>query len=134
MEADDRFKRERHIMTTTITVKANHGQPVAVLQINPTLGTIIGAPVIVAENQSQDFYAHSAADIVIREIQPNDDLSFKSIFKFGVGEAVDLVDTPNSGTIIGRASWLEDAPSYFVRYVNGTGDINKEWFGANDLK
>lgn len=121
-------------MTTTITVKANHGQPVAVLQINPALGTIIGAPVIVAENKSQDFYAHSTADIVVREIQPNDDLSFKSIFKFGVGEEVTLADTPNKGLIIGRASYLEDSPSYLVRYVNGTGDIKKEWFGANDLK
>lgn len=59
-------------MTTTITVKANHGWPVRVTQIDPTTGTAISPAQVVPANTERDFVVHSSADLKVHEIQPGE--------------------------------------------------------------
>lgn len=59
-------------MTTTVTVKANHGWPVKVQQRHPeTDGAIINETIVPA-GSSQDFVCHSHADVIVHEIQPDE--------------------------------------------------------------
>ena len=57
-------------MTTTVIVKANHGWPVSVMQVDPKTVATIGMPVTVEPNTEQTFCVHSGADLHIHEIQP----------------------------------------------------------------
>lgn len=60
-------------MTTTITVKANHGWPVDVKGTNPATGEQIphyGGRVPAGE--SQDFICHSGMDLHVHEVQPDE--------------------------------------------------------------
>lgn len=59
-------------MTTTITVKANHGWPVKVTTIDPETDAIT-AEARVEAGETRDFYAHSRAALCIVEIQPETD-------------------------------------------------------------
>ena len=59
-------------MTTTITVKANHGWPVKVTTIDPETDAIT-AEAHVEAGETRDFHAHSRADLRISEIQPEVD-------------------------------------------------------------
>lgn len=62
-------------MTTTVTVKANHGWPVRVEQWQPHKGNDTVERIsetIVPAGSEQDFVCHSAADLMIHEIQPDE--------------------------------------------------------------
>lgn len=61
-------------MTTTVTVKANHGWPVKVTGVDPktrepTMGNYGGT---VPAGETQDFICHSHMDLIIHEIQPDE--------------------------------------------------------------
>ncbi len=63
-------------MTTTITVKANHGWPVDVFAHDKpadangdTTGKLIGR---VPAGATQDFHVHSTRDLFIHEVQPGE--------------------------------------------------------------
>lgn len=58
-------------MTTTVTVKANHGWPV---RVTPAAidDSYVGEPQIVPAGEERDFYVHSGQDLVIHEIQPGE--------------------------------------------------------------
>lgn len=59
-------------MTTKITVDANHGVPVQVVQVHrPNHGPVVRTETIVDPNQSAEFYVHSFNDLEIHEIQPD---------------------------------------------------------------
>ena len=58
-------------MTTTVTIKANHGWPVSVVAVDLPSGDK-RPPVIVEANTVRDFYVHSNMDLFIHEIQPNE--------------------------------------------------------------
>lgn len=61
-------------MTTTVIVKANHGWPVRVRQIDPATGnTVPGSERIVPAGEVGDFVCHSHADLDVHEIQPGEE-------------------------------------------------------------
>jgi len=55
-------------------------------------------------------------------------------FQHEVGDKVVLIDSNENGTVIGRAEYLDDTPSYYVRYVDATGHQKQGWFNARDIK
>jgi hypothetical protein len=56
-------------MTTTVTVKANHGWPVLVTKIAKTGEK---TDLIVEPNATQDFFVHESQDLLVHEIQPDE--------------------------------------------------------------
>lgn len=58
-------------MTTTVTVKANHGWPVDVTpkSIN---GAVVGARTRVPAGATRDFIVNSGQDLLIHEVQPGE--------------------------------------------------------------
>jgi len=60
-------------MTSITTVKAMHGWPVRVTQINPIDGKPLGPEAIVPKDGQRDFTFHSGADLLIHEIQPGEE-------------------------------------------------------------
>lgn len=60
-------------MTTTVTVKANHGWPVKVTALDPrTDEEIRTSGGIVEAGDTREFYIHDGMDIRVHEIQPNE--------------------------------------------------------------
>lgn len=60
-------------MTTTITVKANHGWPVNVKGINPKTGEETAEyGWNVPAGETRDFHCHSGMDLLIHEVQPEE--------------------------------------------------------------
>lgn len=61
-------------MTTTITVKANHGWPVRVTPLDPKTGEVDpqGQVQIVPKDSEQTFHVHSTRDLLIHEMQPDE--------------------------------------------------------------
>ena len=58
-------------MTTTVTVKANHGWPVDVTRL--AIGAAYVAPKTrVAAGETRDFIVHSGHDLLIHEVQPSE--------------------------------------------------------------
>lgn len=58
-------------MTTTVTVKANHGWPVDVAAIST--GPYPVAPKArVPAGATLDFYVHSGQDLLVHEVQPSE--------------------------------------------------------------
>ena len=60
-------------MTTTVTVKANHGWPVDVQGVDAKTGekieTYVGR---VPAGETRDFHCHSTMDLRIHEVQPEE--------------------------------------------------------------
>lgn len=61
-------------MTTTVTVKANHGWPVKatgvkVGTLEPTMGNYGG---VVPAGETRNFICHSDMDLLVHEIQPSE--------------------------------------------------------------
>ncbi len=56
-------------MTTTITVKANHGWPVDVKAFTPTGEPITAYGGRVPAGETRDFICHSSMDLRIHEVQ-----------------------------------------------------------------
>jgi hypothetical protein len=60
-------------MTTKVTIEANHGWPVKVIQIDDATGNWLDHGVtIVAAGEKRDFYVNSTVDLLIHEVQPNE--------------------------------------------------------------
>ena len=51
-----------------------------------------------------------------------------------LGASVTLEGSGEAGTIIGGAVYLNNAPSYLVRYVNGQGCLTTDWWPAEALR
>lgn len=58
-------------MTTTVTVHANHGWPVDVIQL-PVGQSLPGWAQRVAPGETREFSVHSGADLRIHEVQPGE--------------------------------------------------------------
>lgn len=58
-------------MTTSVTVKANHGWSVDVTPIDVKSGEK-GHTVQVPADNEQTFYVHSTQDLLIHEVQPDE--------------------------------------------------------------
>lgn len=126
-------------MTTTITVKANHGWPVDVHGYG-----VDGVPYVnyggrVAAGETQDFICHSAMDLRIHEVQPHEaDTPFAfpkdtKHFRFALGESVTLTLSGETGLVIGRAEYANSANSYMVRYKTADGRQVESWWTEDAL-
>ena len=51
-----------------------------------------------------------------------------SEFKFSMKQPVQLIESEEKGTIIGRAQYAYDENSYYVRYKDATGCQRQVWF------
>jgi hypothetical protein len=67
------FETRNLKMTTTVTVKANHGWAVKVLACNPVTGDVEHTSYVPAGEQ-QDFVVFATRDLVIHEMQPGEAL------------------------------------------------------------
>lgn len=56
-----------------------------------------------------------------------------SEFKFQLKQVVKLVDSDETGTIIGRAEYVSAEPSYHVRYKAADGRQTECWWGESAL-
>lgn len=55
-------------------------------------------------------------------------------FIFELAEQVIIKQNRRSGEVVARAEYSEGQPeSYCVRFINGVGDVQSEWFGATQL-
>jgi hypothetical protein len=55
-------------------------------------------------------------------------------FKFELKQAVKLVESGETGTVIGRAEYTEDEIRYFVRYKAGNGCQSETWWGQSAIE
>ena len=55
-------------------------------------------------------------------------------FKFDLKQKVKLVGSEETGIIIGRAEYVADTSSYWVRYMAGDGRMTCSWHSAEFLK
>lgn len=66
-------------MTTTITVKANHGWPVKVKGTDPKTGAEIpNYGGVVEAGETRDFICHSSMDLHVHEVQPDETVAEQS--------------------------------------------------------
>lgn len=54
-------------------------------------------------------------------------------FKFSLGERVEIAESSESGTVIGRAEYSEAASNYYVRYVAADGRAVEAWWSEGAL-
>ncbi len=64
-------------MTTSVTVKANHGWPVRVTGVHSKTGEDANYGGIVPKNEERTFHCHSTMDLIVHEIQPEEDVPEK---------------------------------------------------------
>lgn len=60
-----------NIMTTKVTVEANHGWPVRVTAVDPTTGKT-WPETIVPPAAKMEFYIYSTMDLRVHEVQPGE--------------------------------------------------------------
>lgn len=54
-------------------------------------------------------------------------------FAFAIGDKVELVESREAGTVVGRSEFAHEKPSYYVRYVTKDGRQVKNWWNADDM-
>jgi hypothetical protein len=54
-------------------------------------------------------------------------------FKFEMGSTVKMVESKESGTVIGRAEYAKSENSYYVRYEAGDRRQTEAWWGESSL-
>lgn len=124
-------------MTTTITVKANHGWPVDVHGYGPDGTPFANYGGRVAAGETQDFFCHSGMDLRIHEVQPAEaDKPFafpagRKEFKFEIAENVTLSHSGEKGIVVGRAEYANAADSYLVRYTAADGRQTEAWWSED---
>ena len=55
-------------------------------------------------------------------------------FIFELNQPVQLALSGEKGVVVGRAEYVEESPSYRVRYVDATGRQQCDWFSAGSLR
>lgn len=55
-------------------------------------------------------------------------------FKFNLGDEVTLQISGESGTVIGRAEYVNSTPSYYVRYRSADGRAIEAWWTGDALQ
>lgn len=59
-------------------------------------------------------------------------MAVKKTFNFKLNEKVAL-ESGESGTIIGRAHFVDSNPQYYVRYVGGDGNLIEQWWAESAI-
>lgn len=60
-------------------------------------------------------------------------MATKKTFDFKLGDNVTLALSGETGTVVGRASYINANPSYLVRYVAGDGRQVENWLSEEAL-
>lgn len=55
-------------------------------------------------------------------------------FSFSLGQMVIIGASGERGRVLGRAEYLDSAPSYFVRYKGADGRAVECWWGQSALE
>lgn len=55
------------------------------------------------------------------------------MFKFHIGQIVNVGSSGESGEVTGRAEYAHSEPSYYVRYTAGDGCTREAWWGESAL-
>jgi hypothetical protein len=55
-------------------------------------------------------------------------------FAHDLGAAVTITASGESGTVIARAEYIEDSPSYLIRYKAADGRAVQNWWSGNALQ
>lgn len=55
-------------------------------------------------------------------------------FKYGMGETVQLKESDEKGTIVGRAEYATSESGYLVRYCAADGRQVKDWWSESDIR
>ena len=56
-------------------------------------------------------------------------------FKYSIGDRVKMVESEESGAIVGRAEYAHtDSKSYHVRYADANGVQSKQWWEEQDIE
>lgn len=55
------------------------------------------------------------------------------VFKFSLNERVKLVISNETGSVVGRAEYLNYPSQYRVRYLAGDGRQVEDWFGDDAI-
>lgn len=58
----------------------------------------------------------------------------EAIFKFNLGDTVQLALSDEVGQVIGRAEYSESGQQYYVRYLAGDGRQVDAWWTAQALQ
>jgi hypothetical protein len=56
-----------------------------------------------------------------------------SPFKFSLNQVLELNESDESGTVIGRAEYAHNEPHYLLRYRAGDGRQVESWWGESAL-
>ena len=57
----------------------------------------------------------------------------QKVFKYQLNDTVGIEGMLNPGTIMGRAEYLNANNQYFVKYINGSGNLVREWLDEEDI-
>lgn len=57
----------------------------------------------------------------------------KPVFAFELKQIVRLVESEETGTVVGRAEYADSPPTYLIRYRAGDGRQVEEWWRAPAL-
>lgn len=55
-------------------------------------------------------------------------------FAFNIGQRVELAESGERGTVIGRAEYQDQPPLYLVRYRAADGRQTEAWWAVSALK
>lgn len=55
------------------------------------------------------------------------------VFKFSLGEQVQLVTSNERGVVIGRSEYTNNPPQYYVRYAAADGRQTERWWSGDAL-
>lgn len=57
-----------------------------------------------------------------------------SLFKFEIGQVVKMVESDETGKVIGRAEYLNDENNYYVRYKAADGCQRIGWWSESHIE
>ncbi|SMD18605.1 hypothetical protein [Rhizobium sp. RU36D] len=125
-------------MTTTVTIKANHGWPVDVKAYHPDGSPIETSGGRVPAGETRDFHVHSGQDLFVHEVQPDEAATpfttddGKAV-PYGLGDEVELARSGEQGEIIGVGLYARTPPMFLVEYVTADGRQTENWFLAEAI-
>lgn len=125
-------------MTTTITVKANHGWPVDIKAYRPDGSPIETYGGRVPAGETRDFIVHSSQDLFVHEVQPDEAATpftadDGTAVPYALGDQVRLARSGEAGEVIAITFFSRAPASFLVEYVNAHGCQWEAWLAAEAI-
>jgi hypothetical protein len=60
-------------------------------------------------------------------------MASKKTFNFKLGDQVKLATSSETGTVIGRAHYVNQDPQYYVRYLAADGRQTEAWWAEDGI-